>query len=315
MRRRKNRTPETPEAAQEAPVTTLASSDQTETLRALQERLDRLESGGVEPYNPDRERRRAHAAALAEETRHDADEPCPACGLLGGEQRRTGSTRILPRQWLCVPCAGAVDPGWGSSTRPKHGEDRVLDRLAALAGGMDEPTQDFRALAARYGLAFSLASSPGVTGTGAAWGHLGDLDEWARVGRLAIRRQEAGLHAITVRVAPDDREFRMDKVFDPSSPLGFRWASVPVEADPDEAARQALERDRAALEREEATVERILRDRAREAKEQEAAEQREQRQAAIRAHYLEHKTRLDAEVADAQAALRAQLSRALEAAL
>lgn len=315
MRRRKNHTPETSEATQEAPVPTPASSDQTETLRALQERLDRLESGGVEPYNPDRDRRRAHAAALAEETRHDADEPCPACGVAGGEQRRTGSTSVLSRRWLCVPCAGAVDPGWGSSTRPKHGEGRVLDRLAALAAGMEEPTQDFRALAARYGLVFSLASAPGAGGSGGAWSHLDDLDEWARVGRLAVRRQEAGLHAIAVRVAPDNRDFEMAKVYDPASPHGSRWASVPVEADPKEAARQALERDRAALEREEAAVERILRDRAREVKEQEAAEQREQRQAAIRAHYLEHKARLDAEVADARAALRAQLSRALEAAL
>ncbi|MGY5069381.1 hypothetical protein [Streptomyces griseus] len=315
MRRRKNRTPETPEARQEAPVPTPASSDQTETLRALRERLDRLESGGVEPYDPDRDRRRAHAAALAADTRHDADDPCPACGVAGGEQRRIGNTMVLSRQWLCVPCAGAVDPGWGSSTRPKHGESRVLDRLAALAAGMEEPTRDFRALAGRYGLAFSLASAPGVTGTGAAWSHLDDLDEWARVGRLAIRRQEAGMHAISVRVAPGDQEFEMAKVYDPASPLGTRWASVPVEADPDEAARLARERDRAALEREEAAVDRILRDRAREAKEREAAEQLEQRRAAIRAHYLEHKARLDAEVEDAQAALRAQLSRALEAAL
>ena len=254
MVRRKNRS----EPAEPTPAAAAVSAEQllaVQELAALKARLDELDQSrrGVD-MSPVAIHRRERAEWLTNNTRTDHAAPCPACGLVGGEQRLTGrSASVLASAWLCAPCGDAVEIGWGESSRRIPAREDAFDRLACLAAGMDEPTRSFRALAVRYGLKFALArDSRG--GDGTPWSHLSEPARWLEVGVKAVRRDAAGMGVFpVVDPAALEQERVLGKVYDPSSPTGSRTAYVSPESEP-----PAAEELAAQLAAEELAVEQAL---------------------------------------------------------
>lgn len=312
-RRRKNRR-DAAEQSVQAPVAPTGEGVPDEHLRALTDRLAALEQAQAPdaPWSPADAHRLRHAAWITENTRTDAADLCPACGQAGGEQRRTGiGVGLLPTTWLCGPCATAVEPGWGTASRTLLGPDAALDRLACTAAGMSEPTENFRTLAGRYGLTFTLARDNHVPSDGTAWGHL-DTSRWAEVGIKAAARAAANIGVIPGRYMTRHMfpERTVTHVRDPFDPFSSRLEYVTAAAHDVTATEEA-----AWLANEEAAVDQVLKTRVREQKEREAQEERDRRRAEILAHYQEHAAKLDTEISEARGALRAQLTRALDAAL
>jgi len=264
--RRKNRA-EQPEPTPAAPV-------DGEQLLAVQEladlkaRLDELDQSrrGLD-MTPLAIHRRERDIWLATNTRSDHADPCPACGVAGGAQRLTGNNvTLLASAWLCVPCSGAVEIGWGESSRQLPARSEVLDRLACLAAGMGAPTRSFRFLAARYGLTFVLArDSRG--GDGTAWSHLGDRARWQEAGAKATRRDAAGMGVFPATdPAALEPDMVLGKVYDPSSPTMSRTDFIQKTAGP------TPEELAARLDAEERAVEQALTEQAKAART--AAEER-----------------------------------------
>lgn len=256
-RRRKNR-PENPQTTPEvapAPVPAPVSADELAALRA---RLAAVESQAAPlDLSPFAARQREKAAQDAMFFRADSDTACPLCGQVGGAQRQfTGAMLIRTPAWVCDPCAQAVAPGIGTSIVRTFTDSVTRDRLACLAAGMERPTPTFRALAARYGLIFQLApDAPEGAGNGTAWSHLGDLREWQEVGAKALRRDDAGLGVFPATpVSALCPEMVDGFEYDPTHPLGRRFAQVPKQVDPP-SAEQLADRLRAEEEAVEAELE------------------------------------------------------------
>lgn len=326
-RRRKNRR-NADEQPVQAPAAPTSDGAPDEVLKALTDRLAALEKAQAPgaPWTPLNRHRSEHAAWIATNTRTDHTDPCPACGLVGGEQRRTDpNTQLLPMTWLCTGCVGAVEIGWGTNSRSFPSWGVSLDRLAATAAGMAEPTPGFRTLASRYGLTFALARDNQEHGDGTTWGHL-DRPQWLEVGVKATKRAQAGFGELPFTTHPEHfatREVRREffepfEVIPPGWPAGKEtgrwmyemvekrvhiWPDTDVEITPEIAARW--------LRDEEAAVDQALKDQVRAAKERGAQAERDRREEEIRAHYRDHVAELEEEIRKSRALLRNGLDQAL----
>lgn len=256
MSRRKNRR-NSLEQAPVAPVQTSGEAPEpavsADELRALRERLAQVERQ-QQPENPSpvAARKREQERWAATNTRMDDTDPCPACGTVGGEQRRiSGSLFRKSPAWACVPCVDVMIDGYDTNRVRTFTTGETLDRLAALAAGMDRPTRSLRALASRYGLTFSLAmDSEG--GDGTSWAHL-DLPRWREVGALAVRRDAAGFGVFpAVPVSALRPEMVDGRVADLTHPRGWRHSLVPKPVEPPSAEQLAaqLAAEEAAIETE-----------------------------------------------------------------
>lgn len=260
MSRRKNRR-NNPEQAPVAPVQPSEEAPEpavsADELRDLLDRLALVERQQQQPEDPSpvAARKRERERWAATNTRTDSDEPCPACGTAGGEQRRiSGSLFRKSPAWACVPCVNVMIDGYDTNRVRTFTTAVTLDRLAALAAGMDRPTRSLRALASRHGLTFTLAmDSDG--GDGTAWSHLGqrDLGRWAEVGAKALRRDAAGFGVFpAVPVSALRPEMVDGRVADLTHPRGWRHSLVPKPVEPPSAEQLAaqLAAEEAAIEAE-----------------------------------------------------------------
>ncbi|WP_405599554.1 hypothetical protein OG741_19315 [Streptomyces sp. NBC_01410] len=307
MSRRKSR------KAAEQPVQAPAAAPGTEPamdeIRALRERLDRVEKDQsprdawamvADRHRIERERE------IAAHTRVSPDTPCQACGDAEAVQRRLVSPLVLGASgWICDPCMQAVQPGWGTQSTRTLNRSQGVDRLACLAAGLAEFTEGFAVLASRYGLTFQLAQDSRGDGDGTAWSHLSDLAEWRRVGELAVRRHAAGFGVFPVATLPTPPEKRLGRVWDRKAGavrLGL-VEEAPEPPAPGELAAQ--------LAAEETAIAQTLKDRKRAAKEAEAAAAETARQAEVRRHWRDHQRQLEREIKRQRAALRQDLRTAL----
>lgn len=304
-RRRKNAKPAEQPAA--APVPAVSE----EQLKALADRLAALEqpTAPEAPWSPLDRHRAERAAWLKANIRTDHTAPCPACGVVGGEQRQTGSgAQLLALRWLCVDCTGAVELGWGTNRVTTPSRAVCLDRMASLAAGQADPTPGFRTLAARYGLVFSLARDA-AGGDGTAWSHLGDLDLWRSVGGKAVRRHAAGFGVLPAVNAAE--ALHPESLFVPG-PARIHNPSAPAWVD--QAPELPTQEETAArLVVEETAIEQQLKAQARAAKERQAQAERDRRESEIRAHYREHRAQLEKQIARTRTELRGELDSALRA--
>jgi hypothetical protein len=282
---------------------------------SIADRLSRLEASAPRPWSLAADHQLTVDVWRAAHVRHDAADPCPACGLHGGEQRRRrpGSPGLLPGLWLCPPCMDAVVSGWDTSTTTIYSESEARDRLAALACSMNQPTPGLTGLLSRYGLRLALAREVGPgAGPGTAWGHLGNLTPWAEAGRRATERHAASwpTHPPADPAMPYPRS-EVRRVSDPWTGEGeYVQVEVPgTGPTPEELTAQLRDEERQITAE---LAERRRRER-REAKEREAAEQRETREREILAHYREHAAVLEAQLSAAREQLRSARDLALKA--
>ncbi|MFG2640801.1 hypothetical protein ACGFYP_07465 [Streptomyces sp. NPDC048370] len=282
-RNRRIRPEAAPATPVEASVPVPEPSVSADQLKALTDRLavlERQQQTDAGPWSPVTARRREQDAWLASNTRTDGPDACPVCGRLGDEQRRLVGTmfRFSPA-WVCLACVDVMVPGYGTACFTTRTMGETLDRLACLAAGMDRPTRSFRALAARYGLTFSLAKDSDV-GDGTAWSHLGDLTLWREVGVKALRRDDAGFGVfpvVSASVLRPEVEFKF--VYDAS--LGRRsHTPVAKPMDPPSATQAA-----ARLAAEETAIEAALVDQERQAAERAEEAARRAERARIEAEY------------------------------
>lgn len=254
---RKNRRNKPEPVPSAVPEPTPAPQVPAKEIQDLRERLEGLERARQQSEDPSpvAARHREKALWAAENTRTDSTDPCPACGLVGGEQRRIqGSMFRKSPTWACSPCtANAMITGYDTNVLRTYTEAETLDRLACLAAGMSRPTPSFRALADRYGLAFTLAKD-NEGGDGAAWSHLGQRDLWAEVGAKALRRENAGFGVFPATSSESALYPKMVEgvIHDPAHPLGRQFALVPEPVEPPSAREVAarLAAEEAAIEAE-----------------------------------------------------------------
>lgn len=243
-----------------------------ERLAALEKRVPEDDGLG---NSPAADRVRAERAWVRDNTRRDAAEPCPCCGVAGGEQHLTTNAmntdplaNVRTQQWVCTACCTAADPGWGTNRRPRLPDAVIRDRMASAALGI-EVYDGLTALGARYGLGQWLYASKAPQGpTGTAWGHL-DLPAWREVARKAAVRAEAGMGPLPAFTAEEIRQ-----VVDPKPVPSKRyvpqirtWWPTTVPADPE---TPSAEDRRARLEAEEQAAEQVVKAQRRAAKEAEA---------------------------------------------
>jgi len=281
--RRKDRRNKPEQAPAPVPVEALpAPVPAADELQALRERLALVEQQQQPvPPTPVAARLREQERWAVVNTRTGHTDPCPACGLLGGKQRRLlGSMWRKSPTWVCMPCAETMVDGLGSNSIRTYTQPETLDRLACSAAGMDRPTRTFRALALRYGLTFTLAmDSDG--GDGTAWSHLGDLERWRDVGTRAIRREEAGFGVFPMALPSALHPEMVDgRLPDPSHPRGWRFAAVPKPVEQPSAAQLAAQ-----LAAEEEAIETALTAQARRAAETAETAARKAERARINREY------------------------------
>lgn len=281
---------------------------------SIAERLARLEQSAPRPWSLEEDHRKSTVEPwLRANVRHDAAEPCPSCGLVGGEQRlRRQAHGLLPNSWVCPPCMDAMCGGWSTSTVTVYAAPEALERLAARAAGLDRGISGFLSHAGRYGLTLTLAHQHSGQVDGTAWSHL-DRAAWAEAGQRAVDRLAAGwpltppLDFETVMAPKKVETFTF---WDAEQGRSVMRTREVLDGEPPTAEELASQ-----LRAEERAIEAALKERAKERvraeKERQAKEQQEQRERAVHAHYAAHKAQLETQIRDARARLAAGLDAVL----